>query len=104
MAHYDNDFRQMLASSLGDDPMLVEQLQKDFLDAVGTQIDLMSRARCDGNWFISARRLHGIAASFSAQELLTLADQASAGAPGDPVALRDLQEWYDQFTKSVYAG
>lgn len=98
MAHYHNDFTQMLASSLGDDPELVGQLQMAFLESVGEQIDLMARARCDGNWLVSTERLLGIAASFSAQELLTLAQRAREGAPGDPVVIRDLRNWYSQFS------
>lgn len=97
MAHYNNDFTQMLTASLGDDPELVAQLQATFLDAVGNQLDLLSRARCDGNWYVSAKRLHDIAASFSAEELLNLAQQAIDCAPGDPVVMRELNAWYDAF-------
>ncbi|WP_438731497.1 Hpt domain-containing protein [Parasphingorhabdus sp. DH2-15] len=99
MAHYENDFTHMLSSSLGEDPELVAQLQTAFLDAVGTQIDLMSRSRCDGNWYVSAERLCGIAASFSAEGLLDLGRKASAGAPGDPVIVRELREWLAEFTR-----
>lgn len=97
MAHYYNDFTQMLAASLGDDPELVAQLQTVFLDAVGEQLDLLSRARCDANWYMSAERLCDIAASFSAKELLELAQQAKNSAPGDPVIIRELAEWYATF-------
>ena len=97
MAHYHNDFTQMLNASLGDVPQLVAQLQATFLDAVGTQIDLLSRARCDGNWYVAAERLCDIAASFSAEELLVLAQQAKDSAPSDPVIMRELGEWYSVF-------
>ena len=53
--------------------------------------DLLSRSRCDANWTVAAHRLKGLAASFSAIDLIAAADFALESAPGDPVALRRVE-------------
>lgn len=80
-----------LAAAVGSDGDLMGELRAAFLESAARQVDLMSRARCDANWRMSASRLKGLAASFGAVGLLRLADEAFAGAPGDPVILRKLR-------------
>jgi hypothetical protein len=80
-----------LTAAVGDDPVLVADLRNAFLDSAGRQVDALGRARCDANWRMSAWRLHGLAASFGAVELMTLAEDAADGAPGDPVVLRRIR-------------
>ena len=87
-----------LSAAVGSDPDLVAQLRAEFIESVTKQADLMNRARCDANWVIAASRLKSLAASFSAIELLELADEALDGAPGDPVVLRKLKVVVDQLT------
>jgi hypothetical protein len=79
-----------LYAAAGDDSALIRELRKAFVESAHRQIDLMSRSRCDANWHYSCLRLKGLAASFEAATLLTLADEAADGAPGDPVVLRKL--------------
>ncbi len=46
---------------------------------------------------MSALRLKGLAASFYAEELTNLAEEALVGAPGDPVVLRRIRTFLDTF-------
>lgn len=88
MAYLGEAIDAHLAAAVGDDPMLLRELHEAFLRSAGRQLDLMRRARCDGNWTMAALRLKGLAASFHAAELAQLAEQALDGAPGDPAVLR----------------
>lgn len=89
-----------LAAAAGDDPALHAELHQAFADSLAGHIDLMRRARCDGNWQVAAMRVKGLATSFHANQLAALADDALDGAPGDPVALRRLQEFLREFVES----
>ena len=71
-----------------------------FIESAARQLDLMGRARCDANWNVSASRLKSLAASFSATNLVALADEALDGAPGDPVVLRKLSAAIDDFAET----
>ena len=62
MAYESAGLDATLAAAAGDDPALFHELRTAFLDSVSRQIDLLGRARCDGNWRISAMRLKGLAA------------------------------------------
>jgi len=98
MAYQGGTLDQTISAAAGDDPALFAELKRAFAESVARQIDLLRRARCDGNWEVAARRLKGIAASFQAEDLIALADEALDGAPGDPVVLRSLQRFLDGFT------
>lgn len=79
-----------LAAAVGSDTQLMGELRAAFVESAARQVDLMARARCDANWRVSASRLKSLCASFGAFGMLELADEALAGAPGDPVVLRRL--------------
>lgn len=81
-----------LAAAAGHDPELVRELRAAFIESVERQVDLLGRARCDGNWHVAALRLKGLAASFHAEGLIDLAEEALDGAPGDPAILRRLRQ------------
>lgn len=87
MAYQSAQFDAAIGAAAGDDPGLLAELRAAFAESVLRQLDLMRRSRCDGNWRVAADRLRGIAASFHATELVSLADEALAGAPGDPGVL-----------------
>lgn len=89
-----------LAAAAGEDIALFAELRQAFAESAARQLDLMRRARCDGNWEMAALRLKGLAASFQADPLQILADQALEGAPGDPAVLRRIQSFLDQFQAS----
>ena len=67
---------------------LSRELLSALIDSARHHADLLSRARCDANWSVSAHRLKGLAASFGALGLMDAAALAIDSAPGDPVALR----------------
>ncbi|PXW76036.1 HPt (histidine-containing phosphotransfer) domain-containing protein [Blastomonas natatoria] len=90
MAYESGALNAALSAAVGNDPDLVAELRGAFLESAARQIDLLGRARCDANWHFAALRLKSLAASFSVQGIVDLADQALEGAPGDPVVLREL--------------
>ena len=86
-----------LAAAAGDDQALFLELRAAFLESLLRQIDLLRRARCDANWEIAALRLKGLAASFQASQLIVLAEEALKAAPGEPVVIRRLQAFAEDF-------
>lgn len=87
-----------LAAAAGEDLALFNELRGAFIDSLNKNVDLLRRSRCDGNWEMAALRLKGLAASFQALPLIALAEEALEAAPGDPVVLRKLQAFIDQFS------
>jgi hypothetical protein len=86
-----------LAAAAGDDAALFAELREAFIDSLARQIDLLRRARCDGNWQVAAMRLKGLAVSFHAEPLVILADEALECAPGEPGIVRRMQTFLDEF-------
>lgn len=87
-----------LAAAAGDDPELFAELRAAFIESLARQVDLLRRARCDGNWQVAAMRLKGLAASFHAESLIELAEEALESAPGEPSVVRRLQGFLDEFS------
>jgi len=98
MAYEAHEFDAALAAAAGEDAGLHAELRALFADSVERQLDLLSRARCDGNWHVAALRLKGIAASFHALPLIEIAEQAIEGAPGEPGVLRRIRGFLDAFS------
>jgi len=92
MAYEGGSLDANLAASAGYDPELIRELRVAFIESAERQIDLLGRSRCDGNWQVAAMRLKGLAASFHAEGLLALAEEALETVPGDPVTLRRLHQ------------
>jgi hypothetical protein len=76
---------------------LLAELRTAFAESLARQIDLLRRARCDGNWHVAAMRLKGLGASFHAPDLMRLADLALDSAPGEPVVIRKLEALAEEF-------
>ena len=91
MAYEFGALEATIAAAAGEDPVLLRELRDSFVNSVSRQVDLLSRARCDGNWHVSAMRIRGIAASFHAEALMALAAAALDAAPGEPTVVRRLQ-------------
>ena len=89
-----------LAAAAGDDPQLLAELRTAFLESLARQIDLLRRSRCDGNWQIAALRLKGLASSFHAAPLISLAEEALECAPGDPRVMRRLQAYLETLSNA----
>lgn len=98
MAYEAGNLDATLAAAAGDDAALFAELREAFVESLARQIDLLRRSRCDGNWQVAALRLKGLAASFHAERLIALAEEALDGAPGDPAAIRRLQAFLDEFS------
>lgn len=98
MALHNNGLDATLAAAAGEDAALLAELRGVFGESVERQIDLLKRARCDGNWRMAAQRLKSLGASFHAPPLVTLADEALDGAPGDPVVVRKLERFAGEFS------
>ena len=98
MAHEAGEFDATLAAAAGEDAALLRELRAAFVESLTQQIDLLRRARCDGNWEVAAMRLKGLGASFHAPELVRLAELALDGAPGEPGVLRKLDRFCAEFT------
>ena len=91
------NFDATLAAAAGEDAALLAELRAAFAHSFEQQVDLLRRARCDGNWIVAAQRLKGLGASFHAPELVRLADLALEGAPGEPAVVRKLAALCDRF-------
>jgi HPt (histidine-containing phosphotransfer) domain-containing protein len=103
MAYDAGSFDATLAAAAGDDPELLAQLRAGFLESMAHQIDLLRRARCDGNWQVAAMRLKGLGASFHAPQLVKLADEALDSAPGEPTVIRKLDRLCLEITTRGHA-
>lgn len=85
-----------LSAAAGEDAALFAELRLAFVESLTRQVDLLGRARCDGNWQITAMRIKGLAASFHADALMELAEEALDASPGDPVAVRQIRAFLDE--------
>ena len=97
MAYEQGGFDATLTAAAGHDPALLAELRAAFRESLDRQIDLLKRARCDGNWSVAAQRLKGLAASFHANELIELASEAVAAAPGEPTVIKRIERFRDRF-------
>ncbi|MFC0683796.1 Hpt domain-containing protein [Novosphingobium clariflavum] len=98
MAYEPGALEATIAAAAGGDSELFAELRASYAESVARQIDLLARARCDGNWHVAAMRLKGLAASFHSNTLLELAEQALDAAPGEPVVIRQLRTYLEEFS------
>lgn len=99
MAYDVGNLDATLAAAAGEDPALLAELRAAFAESVERQIDLLRRSRCDGNWLVAAQRLKGVAASFCAEDLMQIAEEAIEGAPGDPVVIRKAERFLTELSR-----
>lgn len=97
MAYESGALDATLAAAAGDDSALLAELRAAFVESLDRQLDLLKRSRCDGNWQVAAMRLKGLAASFHADQLQVLAEEALETAPGDPRIVRRIEAFRAQF-------
>lgn len=97
MAYENGALDATFAAAAGGDVALLAELRMAFRESLKNHIDLLRRARCDGNWNVAAMRLKGLASSFHAESLIELAEDALELAPGDPTVVRRLQNFLDEF-------
>ncbi|WP_332818640.1 Hpt domain-containing protein [Sphingopyxis sp.] len=84
-----------LSAAIGDDAAMAMDLRSALTGSARDLADLMRRARCDANWEMAALRLKSLAATFGIISLIQLAEDAMAGAPGDPAVLRQINQAID---------
>ena len=89
---------ETLAAAAGNDPALAAELRAAFAASLAYHIDLLQRARCDGNWRMTAMRIKGLAESFHAQPLIELGELALNSAPGEPTVVRALVAFCEAVT------
>jgi HPt (histidine-containing phosphotransfer) domain-containing protein len=97
MVQQSGSFDATLAAAAGEDQNLLAELRAAFVESLAQQLDLLRRARCDGNWEMAALRLRGLGTSFHAPDLVRLAEEALDGPPGEPVILRKLSRYSEAF-------
>jgi HPt (histidine-containing phosphotransfer) domain-containing protein len=83
-----------LAAALGDEPQLIAELRRAFVDSAQKALNVLEAADAEG-WQPAAFRLKGLAASFGAVDLMALSTAAAAATPGDPGVLAKLHEAID---------
>ena len=98
MAYESGALDATLAAAAGDDPALMAELRAVFFESLERQVDLLRRSRCDGNWAVSAMRLKGLAASFHAEPLIAMAEEALQAAPGEPTVIHKMEGFLRDFS------
>lgn len=101
MAYESGALDATLAAAAGEDRALIAELRSAFIESAQKQVDLLKRARCDGNWHVAAMRLKGLAASFHASNLYDLAEEALVAAPGEPTVVRKIESALADFGPSI---
>lgn len=85
-----------LAAAVGDEPLLIAELRGAFIDSARRVLTTMETATGE-QWAGAAFRLKGLAASFGAIRLMTLAAEAALAPVGDQATLRRLHRAIDRF-------
>ena len=74
-----------LSAAVGDDPQLIADLRRAFVEGATKGVAAMRAAANDDDWRTAAWRLRGLAASFGAVRLMALAASAAEGGARDSV-------------------
>jgi HPt (histidine-containing phosphotransfer) domain-containing protein len=80
-----------LAAAVGDEPGLIAELRGAFLDSARRGLDGLENAKDAETWQAAAFRLKGLAASFGAVRLMTLATEAATMPVQDMLVMRKLR-------------
>ncbi|HIV78973.1 Hpt domain-containing protein [Sphingomonas yabuuchiae] len=81
-----------LAAVAGDEPAVIQDLRRAFVEGVTRATEAMHMAEDAGEWREAALRLKGLAASVNALPLMTLAAQAAERDGPDPQLLDRIGE------------
>ena len=91
MSYESGNLDAALAAAVGDDPVLIHDLRRAFLESADRQIDLLARARDADAWQQALWRLKGLCGSFGVIAMIALVEQAEQAPVGDAKSLRRLQ-------------
>lgn len=78
------DFHALLASAVGDDQHLANDLRVAVVESARHHLTLLSVASSDDGWVTAARRLKGLATSFGLDHLSGLVGSAIDNGASDP--------------------
>jgi HPt (histidine-containing phosphotransfer) domain-containing protein len=91
MAYENTQIDALLAASLSDDPSLMRELHRAFLESAGDHMRALKDATNVPEWHMAAWRFKGLCASFGVVSLAELAEQATEAPLHDPALLRKMQ-------------
>ncbi len=80
-----------LAAAVGDDPALIAELRGAFLESAQHGLAAVEEARDEEEWRAASWRLKGLAASFGAVRLMTLATEAAESQSRDAAIIKRLR-------------
>ena len=90
MAYDPGAIDSALAAAVGDEPALIAELRRAFVDGAVKATQAMRASTTEPEWRAAALRLRGLAASFGAVRLMALAADAAEGGH-DPAPLGKLE-------------
>lgn len=88
-----------LVAAVGEDPALLHDLRRAFIESADRQLDLLARATDESAWHLTLWRLKGLCGSFGVAHMIALVEEAERAAPGDARALRRLRSALTALTK-----
>ena len=91
MSYEGGNLNASLIAAVGDDPALLYDLRRAFLESADRQIDLLSRAADENSWHLALWRLKGLCGSFGVVQMPALVEEAEHTTPGDAKMLRRLR-------------
>lgn len=96
MSYEAGNLDMALTAVVGDDPLLIHDLRRAFLESADRQIDMASRARDEAAWKQALWRLRGLSGSFGILPMIALAEEAEQARPGDAKMLKRLRAVLDE--------
>ncbi|MET0363619.1 MAG: Hpt domain-containing protein [Sphingobium sp.] len=91
MADESASLHAALAAAFGDDPALMADLRRTFLQSAQAHVQAMVRSTTVPEWHRAAWRFKGLCTTFGIAQLTDLAERAAVGAKGDPGVLRRIE-------------
>lgn len=91
MAFEGGNLNASLEAAVGDDPALLYDLRRAFLESADRQMDLLARAADEAAWKLALWRLKGLCGSFGVVPMIALVEEAEKTTVGDEKMLRRLR-------------
>jgi len=91
MSFEGGNLNSSLVAAVGEDPALLNDLRRAFLESADRQLDLLERAAEESAWHMALWRLKGLCGSFGVAHMIALVEQGEKAAPGDAKILRGLR-------------
>ena len=91
MSYETGNLDAALSAVAGDDPALMNDLRRAFLESADRQIAMAERAVDEAGWKQALWRLRGLSGSFGIISMIALVDELDKVRPGDAKAIRRLR-------------